>query len=487
MTMILSSTMVNVAVPSIMGTYGVGQSQAQWMSTAFLSAMTASQLLGAWVTSIVGPRGGYIGAVALFIGGSLLGAAAPNMDMLIASRTLQGMAAGVVQPIAMVTIFRVFPTQQRGMALAVYGMGIMLAPIMGPVVGGITIDAMGWRYLFFIPLPIAGLALMLGSLFMPAREAETERLPFDWAGYGLIVGAIVCTMSAIAGGPRDGWFSDKIMFLGLVGISLFVAFVVSQLRSKAPILDFSVFRHKQFAAAAALGFVFGAGNFASTYIVPVFVQTVQNFTPTAAGLVSAPAGLVVMLFFPIAGRMVDTFPAYILTIVGLLLFALGALLLHQTDVNTAFVTLVIYVIVGRIGQSIMLPAINVSALGALPPEKLNNGSGTINFIRLMGGAFGVNLLVVFMEERTDMHAVALTVTQTYDNAASRELLNHIRDLLSHGGAPEGLLRPGSLHFLGRVIEAQANTLGFQDGFMIIAVVFVCALVPALMLGNSRSK
>jgi hypothetical protein len=148
---------------------------------------------------------------------------------------------------------------------------------------------------------------------------------------------------------------------------------------------------------------------------------------------------------------------------------------------------VIYVIVGRIGQSIMLPAINVSALGALPPEKLNNGSGTINFIRLMGGAFGVNLLVVFMEERTDLHAVALTVTQTYDNAASRELLNHVRNLLSHGGAPEGLLRPGSLHFLGRVIEAQANTLGFKDGFMIIAVVFVCALVPALMLRKTKKK
>jgi len=487
MTMILSSTMVNVAVPSIMGTYGVGQSQAQWMSTAFLSAMTASQLLGAWVISIVGPRGGYLGAVALFIAGSLLGAGAPNMDMLIAARVLQGMAAGVVQPIAMATIFRVFPPQQRGLALAIYGMGIMLAPIMGPVVGGITIDAMGWRYLFFIPLPIAGLALMLGSLFMPTRDADTERLPFDWAGYGLIVGAIVCTMSAIAGGPRDGWWSDKTMLLGFTGICLSVAFVVSQLRSAAPILDFSVFRHKQFAAAAALGFVFGAGNFASTYIVPVFVQTVQNFTPTAAGLVSAPAGLVVMLFFPIAGRMVDTFPAYILTMVGLLLFALGALLLHQTDVNTAFVTLVIYVIVGRIGQSIMLPAINVSALGALPPDKLNNGSGTINFIRLMGGAFGVNLLVVFMEERIDMHAVALTVTQTYDNAASRELLNHVRNLLTHGGAPEGLLRPGSLHFLGQVIEAQANTLGFKDGYMMIAVVFVCALVPALMLRNKQKK
>ena len=487
MTMILSSTMVNVAVPTIMGTFGVGQSEAQWMSTAFLAAMTASQLLGAWVISILGPRGGYIAAVALFIAGSLFGAWAPNIDILIFSRTLQGLAAGVVQPIAMVTIFRVFPTRQRGLALAIYGMGIMLAPIMGPVVGGITIDATSWRFLFFIPLPIAGLSILLGTLFMPEREADTPRLPFDWVGYALVAGAIVCMMTAIANGQRDGWASDKIVLLGSAGVGLSAAFVISQLRSAAPLLDFAVFRYRQFAAAAALGFVFGAGNFASTYIIPVFVQTVQNFTPTDSGMVTAPAGLVVMAFFPIAGRMVDAFPTHYLAMVGLLLFALGAALLHTTSVDTAFFTLAFYVIIGRIGQSIMLPAINVAALGALPPDKLNNGSGTINFIRLMGGAFGVNLLVVFMEQRTEFHAAALTATQTPGNPVSRELLGRITDLLSQGGASETLLRPGSLNYLSRVIEAQANTLGFQDGFMIIAVVFVCALVPALMLGNSRSK
>ncbi len=487
MTMILSSTMVNVAVPAIMGTFGVGQSDAQWMSTAFLSAMTASQLLGAWAISVFGPRGGYIGAVGLFFCGSLLGAWAPSIDILILARTLQGVAAGIVQPIAMVTIFRVFPAQQRGLALAIYGMGIMLAPIMGPVVGGVTIDAAGWRFLFFIPLPIAGLAVMLGSLFMPAREKDTVRLPFDWVGYGLIVGAIICTMTAIANGQRDGWFSNKILFLGTAGIGLGTAFVISQLRAAAPILNFAVFRSKQFAAAAALGFVFGAGNFASTYIIPVFVQTVQNFTPTAAGMVTAPAGLVVMAFFPIAGRLVDTFPARYLTMVGLLLFALGAALLHTTGVNTAFYVLAFYVIVGRIGQSIMLPAINVSALSALPPDQLNNGSGTINFIRLMGGAFGVNLLVVFMEQRRELHASALTVTQTPENSFSRELLARVMELLSQGGLPDTLLRPGSLHYLGRMVEAQANALGFKDGYMAIVVVFICALVPAFMLGNGKKK
>lgn len=487
MTMILSSTMVNVAVPTIMGTFGVGQSEAQWMSTAFLAAMTASQLLGAWVISVLGPRGGYLGAVALFFVGSLIGAWAPNIDILILARTLQGLAAGVVQPIVMVTIFRAFPTQQRGLALSIYGMGIMLAPIMGPVVGGITIDATSWRYLFFIPLPIAGFSVLLGTMFMPTRDKDTAPLPFNWLGYGLVVLAIICAMTAIANGQRDGWASDKIVLLGSAAIGFSVAFVISQLRATAPILDFAVFRYRQFAAAAALGFVFGAGNFASVYIIPVFVQTVQNFTPTDAGLVSAPAGIIVMLFFPIAGRMVDAFPPHYLAMVGLLLFALGAALLHLTDVNTAFYTLVFYVIIGRVGQSIMLPAINVSALSALPPDKLNNGSGTINFVRLMGGAFGVNLLVVFIEQRTEFYSSVLTATQTPDNAASREIMGRISDLLSQGGLPDVLLRPGSLHFLGRVIEAQADTMGFKDGFMIIAVVFVCALLPALMLGKSRKK
>jgi len=487
MTMILSSTMVNVAVPSIMGTFGVGQGEAQWMSTAFLSAMTASQLLGAWAMSVAGPRGGYLGAVALFIAGSLLGAVAPNIDVLIAARTLQGVAAGIVQPIVMVTIFRAFPIQNRGLALSLYGMGIMLAPVMGPVVGGITIDAISWRYMFFIPLPFAGLSIVLGTLFMPTRDEESARLPFNWIGYGLIVGAIICAMTAIANGHRDGWTSDKILLLGFMGIGLFVAFVMSQLRASAPILDFAVFRYRQFAAAAALGFVFGAGNFATIYLIPVFVQTVQNFTPTDAGLVTMPAGFVVMLFFPIAGRMVDVFPARNLTIIGLLLFAFGSVLLHLTDVNTAFLTLVVYVIVGRIGQSIMLPAINVSALNALPPEKLNNASGTINFVRLMGGAFGVNLLVVFMEKRTEIHSAALTTTQTHDNPQSRLLLDQIAELLARGGASDALLQPGSLHFLGRVIEAQAYTMGFQDSFLITAVVFIFALVPAFMLGNSKKQ
>ena len=485
--MILSSTMVNVAVPSIMGAFGVGQSEAQWMATAFLAAMTASQLLGAWVISVFGPRVGYIGSVVIFTVGSILGASAPNIDILILARVIQGFAAGVVQPLAMVTIFKVFPLEQRGLALSVYGGGIMIAPILGPIVGGITIDASSWRELFFIPLPIAGIAMLMGAIFMPTRDPDVKPLPFDWTGYALVAGALVCLLTAIANGQRDGWFSDRIMILGGGGIALSTAFVISQLRAEAPILNCQVFKHRQFAAAAALGFVFGAGNFASTYIIPVFVQTVQNFTPTASGLVTAPAGLVVMCFFPIGGKLVDNFAARYVTMFGLAVFAFGAALLSGTDVNTAFWILAFFVVIGRLGQSIMLPAINVSALKALPPEQLNNGSGSINFVRLMGGAFGVNTLVVFMEQRTEFHAISLTATQTAGNASSRELLDMVSSLLHGGGVPDAVLQPGALHYLGRVVEAQAQTMGFQDGFMVIAVVFILALIPAMILGREKGR
>ncbi|MBL4721987.1 MAG: DHA2 family efflux MFS transporter permease subunit [Alphaproteobacteria bacterium] len=487
MCMILTSTMVNVAVPSIMGAYGVGQDEAQWMATAFLATMTASQLLGAWVIATFGARNGYLGAVLIFMFGTILGAVAPNIDILIFARVVQGFAAGVVQPIAMITIFRVFPPEKRGLALSVYGMGIMVAPILGPVVGGIAIDTWSWRHLFFVPLPVAALALVLGAFFMPGRDPDARKTPFDWVGYTLVVGAIVSLMIYIAYGQRDGWTSDASLIRAALTLTFASGFIISQLRSAAPILDCSLFKNPQFVAAAVLGFVFGAGNFGSTYLIPVFVQSVQNFSPTASGLVTVPAGVVLMVLFPIAGRLVDTIAVRYLAMFGLAVFAVGAMLLQSTDVNTAYWTLAFYVVVGRLGMSIMMPTITISALRALTPEQLNQGSGAINFVRLMGGACGVNGLVAFMERRTEFHSLSLTATQTPDNSSSQELLSRVADMLGAVGVPEAIVQPGALHFLGRVVEAQAQTMGFKDGFMILTVVFVLALFPAWTLGRKKKE
>ena len=214
-----------------------------------------------------------------------------------------------------------------------------------------------------------------------------------------------------------------------------------------------------------------------SYAVPVFVQTVQGFTATKAGFVLVPAGIMLMCLFSFTGRLADRVPNDLLIMFGLGTFAAGALLMMGADVNTPFWSVVIFVMIGRFGQSLILPAMNASALRSMPPDKLNRASGGINFMRQFGGALGINGLVAFMEQRTLIYR-SFAATQTAGNAASRELLQGVTGLLNESGVPAATHSPGALHYLGQVVQAQANTLGFQDGFLILAIVFILAMIPA---------
>jgi MFS family permease len=232
--------------------------------------------------------------------------------------------------------------------------------------------------------------------------------------------------------------------------------------------------------------VFGAGNFGLSYAVPVFVQTVQGFTATKAGFVLVPAGIMLMFLFPFTGKLTDRVPNHLLIMFGLVTFAAGAILMWGADTNTPLASIIIFVMIGRFGQSLILPAMNASALRSMPPDKLNRASGGINFMRQFGGALGINTLVAFMAQRTVFHGEALTATQTAGNAASRELLGNVETLLQEAGVPEAVHQSGALHFLGQVVQAQADTLGFQDGFMVLATIFLLAMIPAWILGKART-
>ena len=231
-------------------------------------------------------------------------------------------------------------------------------------------------------------------------------------------------------------------------------------------------------------FVYGIGNFSTTYAVPVFGQLVQGLAPTAAGSLLLPASLVLVAIFPFTGWLSDHAPPQYPLIGGFLLFVLGTSLLATADVNTAYLNVVVFAMVGRLGMAFIMPSLMSSAIKALPPGDLNVGSGNINFCRQLGGAFGINALVALMERRTQFHSDALTATQSADNEATRELIRKAGELAAQSGLPESIQQAVSLEHLSDVIYAQALTLSFQDGFHMIAAVFVVALIPAWMLGRS---
>lgn len=482
----LTTTTVNVAIPDIMGAFGIGQDRAQWLSTGALAAMTVGMLLNAWLIRRYGQRRTFIAALLIFIAALFLAGAAPNDTVLIFSRIAQGAIAGILQPLSMYTLFRVFPPNQRGTAMGFFGMSVILGPALGPTLGGIMIEYFNWRYIFYVAVPVAALGVLLGGLFMPEREDDTPTR-FDWTGFVLLTLALGCLLTGLSSGQREGWHSDYIVALFVIAALATAGFVVWELRAPQPLVDLRVLANGRFTSAAVVAWLFGVGLFGSTYLVPLFVQTVQGYTAFTSGLLLMPGGLVLGLIMPIAGYLSDRLPARGLIISGLACFIISSYWLAYVDINSGFWMVAGSVVLSRIGLGLIKPSLNVTALRALRPEALGQGAGMINFARQLGGAFGVNLLSVALDRRTFLHSDAFTTTQTDANSATLELLRQMQALLAQGGVPPDLQLPGALHFLGRVVYAQGYTLGFQDSFLIVAIVFTVGLIPAWIMGRSDPR
>jgi len=484
-TMVIASTIVNVAVPDVIGAFGVSQSEVQLMATAFNISMTTGQLLNAWAISVFGQRYGYAATLVLFTIGSILAGAADTFDMIVVGRVLQGAAAGIIQPLIMVTLFKVFPEGKRGQALGLYAMGLVFAASVGPVFGGLAIEAFDWRAIFFMPLVLVAVCVPLGLMFMP-RKSDEAAVAFDWLGYGLIVVSMYCLITAISNGHRDGWESNYIVGLFVGALLASVGFILSQRREAASLLDLSLFRSKMFTMAVLVTMLSAVGNFATVYAIPVAAQLVQNMTPLDAGLALMPAMMMAVIFMPISGHLSDRIAPHKALYFGLTFLALGALPFAFADANTSFFKIVLYGLVGRWATAFVQPFIMNTALKTLPPEKLNSGAGTVNFCRHLAGSIGTNIWVVFVDWRIEFHSDQIS-TLTQQGTASANLLSGVAQIFREAGVPENVHASGGLHYLGQMIEAQATALAFQDGFWVLVVSYLLGLIPAIFLGIEYNR
>ena len=482
---VLSSTIVNVAVPAIMGQFGIDQTQAQWLSTGFLAAMTVTMLMTAWGERRLGQRGTMVAALAVFLFGSVLGGIAPDENVLIVSRVLQGLGAGLVQPLAMVVMFQVFPPHQRGTAMGLFGIGVVLAPALGPWVGGVLMDSFDWRFLFYLGIPFGAAGIALASLFLPGRKPDEPKPPLDWPAMVWLAVALLALLQGLSSGQRLGWSSNIVLGEFALALVAGAGFLWHETRAAHPLLDLRVFRNLPFASAAIVSFVLGAGLFGSTFLLPVFVQQIQNYTPTLAGLLLMPAGFVLVLVFPLAGFLSDRVSPGLLIGVGLIFFAYSSWLMGQVSAETSFWTLAWWTVIGRIGLGAIFPSLSAASLKVLPPELLAQGSGTMNFIRQLGGAIGTALLVVFLERRTIFHGDVLAATQTPDNVATMAYLDGA-GAAAHGlglGAAEQQGAAGWL--LSQTIYYQASAAAYRDSFLMTAAIFVAALLPTWLLHRAQ--
>jgi MFS transporter, DHA2 family, multidrug resistance protein len=402
---VLSATIVNVAFPAIMRELDVGHDTLQWVSTAFLAATATTMLGTAWSIERWGERRTFVTALALFLGGSVLGALAWNATSLIAARTLQGATAGVLQPLAMVALFRVFPIEQRGRAMGFYGFGIVLAPAIGPALGGALVDAFGWRSIFLLPLPFCVAGIALAVLTLPDTRGRAGR-QFDWRGMLLLVGGLVALLNVTVAGHRLGWLSPALFGTAAIGVGLSLGFIAWQTRTSTPLLMLALFRHRPFARASIVSFAYGVGLFGTTYLVPVFVQDIAAYNASQAGYLLLPPGIALALAIIAGGRLADRIEPRIVIVAGLVLFASSSLLLAFAGAATGFWLLTAWLVIGRAGLGMLIPALNVGAVASLSGTELAYASSSVNFVRQLGGAAGVNVLAVLLEWRLGVHGPA---------------------------------------------------------------------------------
>ena len=409
MASIMSSTIVNVAVPAMSDHFHLGQDRAQWISAAFMAATTLSLLLTPWLLQRYGLRKTYVGANILLMAGGIVGGLSGNYPVMIAMRVCEGIAAGILMPIPNVVIMREFPRAEQGRAIGIFGFGVVLSPAIGPVLGGVLVEQFGWRSIFFVVVPFCLAALALSRRYLPVISSfVTAPRPLDWVGLLWAAASTLAVMNGVVELRGEHGVRGALLVLG--GIAGFAGFAAYQLRAANPLLNMRLFLHRPFAMGGIVGFIYGIALFGSTYLLPIYMQAALDFSPSRAGFVLLPAGLALALCMPVGGRLADRMHAAGLVSGGVFILAASLALMATVGPTTSFLLLIFWVILGRIGLGILMPALSLGAMHGLAAAEMPQAASMSNFLRQLGGAIGVSLIGILLEWRLAAHGVALNGT-----------------------------------------------------------------------------
>ncbi len=406
---IMASTIVNVAVPDMSRVFSLGQEQAQWLSAGFMAAMTVSMPATPWLLTRHGYRRTYIGAILLLLAGSIAGGLSDAYGIVLMMRVAEGLAAGVLQPIPAIIVLRAFDADEQGKAMGLFGAGVVLAPALGPSIGGVLVEWFGWRSIFFVASPFCLLALPLAWRLLPhsapggvAINASRARL--DVRGLLLATAVILSGLNGLSMLEGADWHIGVALLAA--SIALLVGFGVYQRRTADPLIRFELFAHAAFARGALVAFIYGAALFGSTYLLPVFMQMALELPPSQAGAVLLPAGIVLAVVIPVVGRVARPLDRAHYIVAGLALLTVSFIAMVLVGVGSGLLLMTALAVIGRIGLGCILPSLNLAAMEGVAPTLAAQGTSLINLLRQLGGATGVGLIGVFLAWRLHGNASA---------------------------------------------------------------------------------
>lgn len=479
---IMDISVVNVSIPHIQGGLNAGLDQVTWVLTSYLVSNAIVIPISGWLAEVFGRKRYLLFSLALFTGSSLASGAAPSLGILVFARIFQGIGGGGLQPLSQAILLESFPVAERGMAMAVFGMGVVLAPILGPVLGGWITDTWSWRWIFYINVPAGTLAALLIMLFIYDPSYIRHRhLSIDgWGLFFLTVG-LGSLQIVLDKGQRDDWFNSHfILSLSIIAAIALIAFLLVELRSPDPVVDLGAFRSRSFATGSFIMFAGFFSIFGTLVLLPLYLQKLMNYTALWAGLVLGPGGVSSFFIMPVAGIFLKRgFNPRNILMVGLTAVAYSLWLMSRFNLEASFWAIAWPRVVMGFGMGLFFVPLATAAFAEISKEETGKASGIFNLLRNLGGSFGVALSTTVLAQRSQVHQNFLVERITpysptfhFHSEQIRQWLTTRHSSIVHRGGPLALVY--------REVLRQANMMAFNDTFWLLAW-FAALLVPLSLL------
>jgi MFS transporter, DHA2 family, multidrug resistance protein len=472
---VLDTSIANVALPYMAGNLGASNDQSTWVLTSYLVSNAIVLPISGWLAGALGRKRFFMTCLIVFTVSSLFCGIAPSLGLLLLFRVLQGAGGGGLQPMAQAILADTFPPQQRGLAFALYGITAIMAPTIGPTLGGWITFNYSWRWIFFINLPVGIAAWFLIRRFVedPPYLARLKRagVRLDYVGIALLALGIGALQVLLDRGQEDDWFgSHFITTLVVVSAVCLTALVIWEWFQKAPVIDVQMFRSFNFASSSLMMFTLGILLFSSLVLMPQFLQTLVGYTSELAGLALSAGGLVLLFEMPIMGKLTTKVQARYLIAFGWL--ALSIAMYYSTkrlDLQISFSAAVWLRIAQVIGLGFLFVPITLVAYVGVAPEKNNTVAGIVNFMRNMGSSVGTSLVTTLIARRSQYHQTILVGYTRPDSPNFQNSVNGLSQQLAHGGLSAHEARAQAYARIYQAVQAQAASLAYIDTFMVLAI------------------
>ena len=486
---VLDTTVVNVSLPHIAGSLSSTIEEATWALTSYLVANAIVLPMTGWLASFIGRKRLLMFSVVGFTASSFLCGLAPTLSSLIVFRIIQGATGGALQPLSQAVLLEAFPPHERGKAMGFWGLGIVVAPILGPVLGGWLTDSYSWRWVFYINLPVGIASIVMTKMFIfdPPYIKETGRR-VDYWGIGMLAVGIGALQFVLDKGQQEDWFASSLITgLAILSAVTLVVLVVHEWRTESPIVDLRVFKVRSYAVGVFLMAVVGFVLYGSMVVLPVMLQTLLGYPPLQAGIAMAPRGIGSFFMMPLTGLMIGRFDPRKLLATGLTVGGFTLLWLSQLNLQAGYWDIFWPQLIQGAGMSLLFVPLTTVAMDAIPRERMGNATSLFNLMRNLGGSIGIAMTGTMLSRRQQATGSLLGSNVTIFDPASQTLFAQTRAAFMAAGADMVTATNRTYAAMAGMVQRQAAMVSFVGLFQLLGIMFLVLLPLVLLMKRPRTS